>query len=235
MRIEQWRKEHPEGSHVFILGHHSHHIKLDGVQRDLLGTGKQGIRNSPPQWKAPARTEDKTGTHGHAGGDCMCSARSRERNVVSPATFCPSKELLLASCTNRLTIPLLERKVVNAPFAFFYGLNVLRSKPRPSRSTYHVTSEACNLLAITIIKTSVCNLRAYLRWLRWIFEWSLLDLGESYLIMPKRKRPSLTLRAYYIICTLWSKNLLVNWLVSIYIYHHTISYYVNINEEPIRE
>ena len=50
---------------------------------------------------------------------------------VSPCTFHQCKELLLASCTNCLTSSLLERKVVNTPFAFLYSFNMLCTKPCP--------------------------------------------------------------------------------------------------------
>ena len=80
---------------------------------------------------------------------CLCPARCRERNVVSPRTFRQSKGLLLASCTNCLMSLLLERKVVNAPFAFLCGFNIRRTKPHPPRSTYDMTCETCNLLTFT--------------------------------------------------------------------------------------
>ena len=49
---------------------------------------------------------------------CVCPMRSREQNVISPRFFHQRKELLLVSGTNCLMSSLLERKVVNVPFAF---------------------------------------------------------------------------------------------------------------------
>ena len=71
---------------------------------------------------------------------CLCPARSREWNVILPHTFCQCKELFLVSCTNCLMSSLLKHKVVNAPFAFLCGFNILCTKPRPLCSTYDVTS-----------------------------------------------------------------------------------------------
>ena len=79
---------------------------------------------------------------------CVYPVKSCEWNVVSPHTFCQRKELLLPICTNCLMSSLLERKVVNTPFSFIWGFNVLRSKPFPPSSTYDVTCAPafCSLL-----------------------------------------------------------------------------------------
>ena len=63
--------------------------------------------------------------------------RSRERSVASPRFFYQHKELCLATCTNCLTSSLLERQVVNAPFAFRSGLNVRRTNH--ARYSVHCT------------------------------------------------------------------------------------------------
>ena len=56
---------------------------------------------------------------------------------------------VFTSCANCLMSSLLEWKVVNVPFAFLCGFNVLHTKPRPPYSNYDVTSSACNVLTVT--------------------------------------------------------------------------------------